>query len=386
MATAQRWTFLAGMALGGLLVGAGYVAGRSSVAPGPPPAQPPPVDDDGVDPQAAPPLHARPQATRPGEHVAVVIGVSASAAPPAGATLRADEDLPVHAGAEETSPVVGTLTRGVEVRVIEIRGDYRRVGPLGEGDAVAFGWIAWRTPRDAAPQGQRQAGRFGVGTIRGVVRFTGTPPAMRVPKKRRDAEYCKTKEVPADVVVVRQGKLEGVFVSLTGIPGTYAPPETPVIFDQVDCTYRPRIQGAVAEQVLEVRNEDGTLHNLHGYRGGESWFNRPQIKGAAPMSYDLPDAAGIIKLTCDVHPWMRAFVVVTTHPFFAVSGADGSFVIDRVPAGRHAISAWHPHYGAKTASVDVSEGSDGAAATVTFTYDGTEPEPPENRDELKDLF
>jgi hypothetical protein len=383
MATAQRWTFLAGIALGGLLVGAGYVVGRSSAAPGPPPAAPPPADDDGADSRAAPPLLARPQTTHPGEQVAVVVGVSASPALPAGATLRADEDLPVHAGADETSPVVGTIARGVEAHVIESRGDYRRVGPLGEGDALAFGWIAWRTPRDAPLRGQSQPGRFGTGTIRGVVRFTGTPPVMRVPKKRRDAEYCKTKDVPADVVVVRQGKLEGVFVSLTGVPGTYAPPETPVIFDQVDCTYRPRIQGAVAEQVLEVRNEDGTLHNLHAYRAGESWFNRPQIKGAAPMSYDLPDAPAIIKLTCDVHPWMRAFVVVTTHPFFAVTGVDGELVIDRVPAGHHALSAWHPHYGAKTASVDVA---DSAATTVTFTYDGTEPEPPENRDELKDLF
>ncbi len=91
----------------------------------------------------------------------------------------------------------------------------------------------------------------------------------------------------------------------------------------------------------------------------------------------------VVKLTCDVHPWERGFVVVTAHPFFAVSGADGSFIIEKVPAGEYTVEAWHAHYGLKTARVKVEESK---SAEVSFSYDGTEKEPDENKDELVDLF
>jgi hypothetical protein len=80
---------------------------------------------------------------------------------------------------------------------------------------------------------------------------------------------------------------------------------------------------------------------------------------------------------------MRGFVVVSSHPFFAVSKDDGSFSIEKVPAGDYTVEAWHTHYGLKTAKVKVE---DGKTAEVAFTYDGTEKEPDENKDELKDLF
>jgi len=80
---------------------------------------------------------------------------------------------------------------------------------------------------------------------------------------------------------------------------------------------------------------------------------------------------------------MRGFVVVSSHPFFAVSGADGTFTISQVPAGKYKVEAWHPHYGLKEGSVEVV---DGKPAEVNFTYDGSEKEPDENKDELKDLF
>ena len=90
----------------------------------------------------------------------------------------------------------------------------------------------------------------------------------------------------------------------------------------------------------------------------------------------MPDTPGIIKFACDVHPWMRGFVVVTAHPFFSVSGADGSFSIGKVPAGDYTMKAWHTHYGLKTAKVKVE---DGKTVDVNFSYDGTEKEPDEDR-------
>jgi plastocyanin len=227
-------------------------------------------------------------------------------------------------------------------------------------------------------------GAMGTATIKGVVNFTGKAPEMKVPKKRKDAEFCKTKEVKYNAVVANGGKLQDTFVRIANdsVKGDYKAPSTHGVIDQVDCMYTPRIQGVVAGQELDIKNGDGTLHNVHTFKGTETWFNQAQPKGSPAISKELEDTK-VIKFTCDVHPWMRGFVVVSSHPFFAVSGADGSFTIEKVPAGKYDLEAWHPMYGLKKASVEVA---DGKAAEATFTYDGTEKEPDENKDELKDLF
>jgi plastocyanin len=234
-----------------------------------------------------------------------------------------------------------------------------------------------------APAGAE--GKMGTATIKGVVNFSGKAPEMKVPKKRKDAEFCKTKEVKYNSVVVNNGKLADVLVRLSNdaVKGDYKAPAKHAEIAQSDCMYAPRIQGVVAGQTIDIKNGDATLHNVHTYKGAESWFNKPQIKGSAAIPQELPDEPKIVKFTCDVHPWMRGFVVVTAHPFFAVSGADGTFAIEKVPAGEFTVEAWHPHYGLKTQKVKVE---DGKAAEITFAYDGTEKEPDENKDEMKDLF
>ena len=147
--------------------------------------------------------------------------------------------------------------------------------------------------------------------------------------------------------------------------------------------YAPRIQGVIAGSDITIKNGDATLHNVHTYKGAESWFNKPQIKGSDAIAQEMPDEPKIIKFQCDVHPWMHGFVVVTGHPFFAVTGADGTYTIDKVPAGDYVIEAWHSHYGLKTGKVKVE---DGKPATTDFTFDAADKEPDENKDELKDLF
>ncbi len=230
------------------------------------------------------------------------------------------------------------------------------------------------------------AAKLGTATIKGVVNFTGKAPEMKVPKKRKDAEFCKNKEVKYNSVIVNGGKLQDVFVRLSNesVKGDFKAPDKHAEIAQQDCMYTPRIQGVVSGQTIDIKNSDDTLHNVHTYKGTESWFNKPQTKGAPAIAQEMPEENKVVKFQCDVHPWMRGFVVVNSHPFFAVSGADGTFTIANVPAGKYDIEAWHPTYGLKKSTVEVADGAvkDG----ITFTYDGTEPEPTENKDETKDLF
>ena len=138
-----------------------------------------------------------------------------------------------------------------------------------------------------------------------------------------------------EVVVGAGGGLKNVVVRITkGVSGRYDPPAAPAVVDQSACMYRPRVQGIVLGQPLQIKNSDQTLHNVHGYKGASTLFNQAEIPGQPPMTKQFTDADQIVKLKCDVHPWMTGYVLVSSHPFFAVTGDDGSFKITGRPGGQ----------------------------------------------------
>jgi plastocyanin len=233
------------------------------------------------------------------------------------------------------------------------------------------------------PAKTAEASPTGAGVITGVVNLTGKAPEMKVPTKRKDMDVCKAKEVKYNAVVVTDGKLQDVFVRIAvgAVKGKFEAPKTAAHIDQVDCMYTPRIQGVVAGSEIEIKNGDATLHNVHTYKGAETLFNQAQPAKSDPVKKSWED--GMIKFTCDVHPWMRGFVVVTDHPFFAVSGADGKYKIEKIPAGEYPVEAWHSQFGLKKGTAKVE---DGKPAEVNFTFDAGDPEPAENKDELKGLW
>lgn len=236
----------------------------------------------------------------------------------------------------------------------------------------------------ATAQAAAPAAPEGKGIIKGVVKFTGKPVEMKVPTARKDAPFCQDKDVLYNAVVANDGKLKDTFVRIAvgGVPGSWKAPDAHAVVDQQDCMYVPRIQGVVSEQQVDIKNSDRTLHNVHTFLGSETVFNEATAMGTPPITKRLPPG-GIVRFGCDIHPWMRAFVIVTDHPFFGVSGDDGVFRIERVPAGKYRLEAWHARYGLKTEEITVTEGQ---TSEVSFSYDGAEPEPPENQGELKDLW
>jgi plastocyanin len=224
-------------------------------------------------------------------------------------------------------------------------------------------------PGAAAPA--QPAGAVGTQSIKGTVAFTGAPVEMA--KQNRAADpYCNKTPMKEEIVVVNSNKtLKNVLVRVTkGITGGLPlPPASPATIEQHECMYRPRVQGIVAGQALIIKNGDGTTHNVHTYKGSTTLFNQAQIAGSAPFEKTFKDDMAMLKFKCDIHPWMTGYVSVTNHPYFAVTGDDGSFEIKNVPPGSYTIEAWHEKFGTKEVSVTVAGDKPSEAK---FSFDGTE--------------
>jgi hypothetical protein len=125
------------------------------------------------------------------------------------------------------------------------------------------------------------------------------------------------------------------------------------------------VTGVQVGQPVEIVNSDATLHNVHAVAVTNTEFNFSQpIKGHRRQQvFDKPEI--MVPFKCEVHGWMRSYVGVVPHPFFAVSRADGTFEITGLPAGTYTIEAWHEQLGTQTQTVTV-DGKAGAAADFTF--------------------
>lgn len=206
----------------------------------------------------------------------------------------------------------------------------------------------------------------GGGTVQGSVKFLGKAPA-RKPIDRSSDKVCAATPAETEDVLVTGGKLRDVHVRIqSGTAGKHTAPKAPLVIEQTSCAYRPRVAGAMVGQAVHIKNGDPTMHNVHAYVDTESAFNRSQPKGARPIEHkDLGAAGQVFTLKCDVHSWMRAFVPVTDHPYFAVTGDDGGFALKDVPPGTYTVEAWHPKLGLKKKQVTVEAGK---TAAVDFVF------------------
>jgi hypothetical protein len=223
----------------------------------------------------------------------------------------------------------------------------------------------------SGPKPTGATGLIGAAKIGGQVLFHGPVPAFREPS----APFPECGErTPQDPLQVSQsGGVANAFVYIKdGLPpGDYPLPTAPVLLDQKACDYHPRVFGIRAGQPLQIRNSDPVLHNVHsrgagaGLAGGPNAFNVAMPVQGMSTTRSFPEPQVPVSIGCDVHPWMRAFAGVVSHPFFAVTGADGSFSLENLPAGTYTLEAWHERLGRTTAQVIVSAN---AAAQVQLEF------------------
>lgn len=208
------------------------------------------------------------------------------------------------------------------------------------------------------------------GAITGRVLFKGSPPAMPTIDFSSNPQCERQHKTPAKaetVIVNPNHTLRNVFIHIKDglAPAHWTPPAESAHLDQTGCIYEPHVQGIMTGQNLEILNNDPVNHNVHAECEKNAAWNESQPPRAEHKNkqFDLEEI--MFPVTCSVHPWMRAYVGVSSNPFFAVTGSDGAFTLNNVPPGTYTIEAVHEKYGSKEGRVTLTPKG---VATIEFTY------------------
>jgi plastocyanin len=208
--------------------------------------------------------------------------------------------------------------------------------------ALALGLAAAATPLHA-------------GDVHGHVTLTGTAPAPKPIPITKDQAVCGKVEHLEDALLVSPDKgIKNVVVRVAD-PGDGKPApaaEQHPVLEQNGCRFVPRVMLIPAGAVLDLVNSDGILHNIHTWSKANPSFNRAQPKFVKVMNttFEKPE---IMRISCDVHPWMSGWIVVEGHPYYAISDDRGNFTIAGVPPGPHTLEVWHETLGVLKKSITV---------------------------------
>jgi hypothetical protein len=211
-----------------------------------------------------------------------------------------------------------------------------------------------------------------LGTVSGTIRFSGHAPApIKIDMSMDPVCSMTAGDNFAEQYIVHNGDLANVYVYVkSGPPAAMSAPvpvpASVVVLDQIGCKYVPHVIAVMRGGSVEFRNSDSTMHNIHTVPAdGNASIDISQAPKGAPQVKQFNQPEVMLPVRCNNHPWMNAFVNVSATPFFAVTGPDGHFNIDGLPAGTYTLAAVHEKMGEQTMTVTVEPK---ATAKADFSF------------------
>jgi hypothetical protein len=205
------------------------------------------------------------------------------------------------------------------------------------------------------------------GEIKGKVTYEGTLPKYKpldMVNEPTCAKHYTTPVLPENVVAGPDNSLKNVVVYISaGIQEEPAPTQ-PAMLKQRGCRYIPHVLAMEANQEIWVQNDDSVAHTVHPMARINKELNRSQPPGTPPLviKYDKPE---VIRVKCELHPWMRGVFVVLKNSHYSVSDEGGGFSLPDLPPGKYTVKAWHEQFGEQSQVVSIDGGE---AKELNFVF------------------
>jgi len=192
------------------------------------------------------------------------------------------------------------------------------------------------------------------GTLTGVVRFTGAPVRVEPMAVTKNRDVCGDQKPSEALVVGSDRGVKGGAILVEGVTrGKKGGSD--VVVETQKCLFVAHVMVTGPGDHVRVKNSDAVLHNAHGFLGKATVFNV-----ALPNKDQMVDITrrlttpGVVRVLCDAHPHMRAWMVVHDSPYFAVTDDRGAFKIDGVPPGTYKVTLWHEAFRTVTKAVTIA--------------------------------
>lgn len=243
--------------------------------------------------------------------------------------------------------------------------------PGSESDGGAAALVEYTVAEQPGPSGLPPApvltrsldtNEDGTVTIKGLARVEGRVPRRAVIEMGH-VPSCKSHGpgLTETVLADDEGHLQNVVCAITrGLDAKdfQLLPEEPAVLSQIDCMYVPHVMTMRTGQMLLIKNEDKSRHNVNArpWRSTNPKFNTMVVGSSPDVEVVFPHQEIAIPFACDIHPWMKAYVAVVDHDFVDITGADGGYLIEGLPPGKFILEAWHEEYGKQMLEVEVAAG------------------------------
>ena len=256
-----------------------------------------------------------------------------------------------------------------------------KLRPIGKVCFVVFASVVFfagcgsKSSEQPAPQPTLTVDPSITGSIAGTVTLIGDPPKFKPLDMTAESSCVQANPTPVTppiVVTGDKGALANVVVYVKGDMPDYRfdVPQDPATLDQRGCMYEPHVLALRANQPFHVTNSDATLHNIHPVPHRNRSWNQSQPQGAPPIDRKFVKPELAIQVNCNVHPWMRGYLFVFRHPFYAVTTKSGTFSINGLPPGTYTIEAWQERFGAQDQTVTIGAKE---SKTLAFTFHAKPP-------------